>query len=452
MRRIALAIVLSCLTLFMMAQSGIKVNYKGPRPTVADFAWAAFPSLNYEDEEESGDRPWKALENAMKRQSKGLALEEGEMLNIDSIKEGYILWEQAGGEDLDYIFRLEVFCWNELDGEHILIAFNNLASYTEGRPSITEMSGIDFFRYDNTTKRMVRCDPPGFEIKYDGIYELPRIGKDIIYTKWNDDGTTEQKVLRWNGREFNLQSAASRRATTPSSSSSSMQNITITANGVTFTMVAVQGGTFTMGATTEQGNDADDEEIPAHSVTLSDYYIGQTEVTQALWKAVMGNNPSYRKGSNLPVERVSWNDCQQFITKLNQITGRRFRLPTEAEWEYAASGGVRSRGYKYSGSNDIGSVAWYHGNSDDKMHPVGQKQANELGIYDMSGNVYEWCQDWYGYYSDSAQLNPQGPSWANRRVFRGGSWYDGDSGCRVSYRFCYPPRYIPYTHGLRLAL
>ncbi|MBR4390082.1 MAG: formylglycine-generating enzyme family protein [Prevotella sp.] len=299
---------------------------------------------------------------------------------------------------------------------------------------------------------MVRCDPPGFEIKYDGIYELPRIGKDIIYTKWNDDGTTEQKVLRWNGREFNLQSAASRRATTPSSSSSSMQNITITTNGVTFTMVAVQGGTFTMGATTEQGNDADDEEIPAHSVTLSDYYIGQTEVTQALWKAVMGNNPSYRKDSNLPVERVSWNDCQQFITKLNQITGRRFRLPTEAEWEYAASGGVRSRGYKYSGSNDIGSVAWYHGNSDDKTHPVGQKQANELGIYDMSGNVYEWCQDWYGYYSDSAQSNPQGPSWANRRVFRGGSWYDGDSGCRVSYRFCYPPRYIPNTHGLRLAL
>ena len=130
MKRIALAIILSCLTLSLMAQSGIKVNYKGSKPTVADFAWAAFPSLNYEDEEESGDRPWRALENAMKRQSKGLALEEGEKLTIDS-KNGYILWERSGDEDADYIFRLEVCYWNESDGKHKLIAFNNMASYTE---------------------------------------------------------------------------------------------------------------------------------------------------------------------------------------------------------------------------------------------------------------------------------------------------------------------------------
>ena len=203
MKRIASAIILSCLTLSLMAQSGIKVNYKGSKPTVTDFAWAAFPSLNYVDEEDCGDRPWRVLENAMKLHSKGLPQEKGVTLTIDS-KNGYILCEQSGEEDEDYIFRLEVCFWNESDGKHKLIAFNNLASYAEGRPCITEMSGVDFFRYDNATKRMVSCDPPGFNIEYDGIYELPRIGKDIIYTKWNDDGTTKRKILKWNGRRFNF--------------------------------------------------------------------------------------------------------------------------------------------------------------------------------------------------------------------------------------------------------
>ena len=201
MRRITLAIILSCLTLSLMAQSGIKVNYKGSRPTVADFAWAAFPSLNYEDEEESGDRPWRALENAMKRHSKGLAQEEGEKLIIDS-KNGYILFEHVSDEHEDYIFRLEVCYWNESDGKHKLIAFNDLASYADGKPSISEVSNFVFYRYNNATKRMVRCDPPGFEIEYNGVYELPRIGKDIIFTQWNDDGTTKKKILKWNGRHF----------------------------------------------------------------------------------------------------------------------------------------------------------------------------------------------------------------------------------------------------------
>ena len=196
-----MAIILSCLTLSLMAQSGIKVNYKGSRPTVADFAWAAFPSLNYEDEEESGDRPWRALENAMKRHSKGLAQEEGEKLIIDS-KNGYILFEHVSDEHEDYIFRLEVCYWNESDGKHKLIAFNDLASYADGKPSISEVSNFVFYRYNNATKRMVRCDPPGFEIEYNGVYELPRIGKDIIFTQWNDDGTTKRKILKWNGRHF----------------------------------------------------------------------------------------------------------------------------------------------------------------------------------------------------------------------------------------------------------
>ena len=177
--------------------------------------------------------------------------------------------------------------------------------------------------------------------------------------------------------------------------------------GVSFDMVEVRGGTFRMGATSEQGSDADSDENPVHSVTLSGYYIGKTEVTQALWKAVMGSNPSEFKGDNLPVEYVFWYDCQEFIRKLNALTGQDFRLPTEAEWEFACRGGNNSRGYKYSGSDCIDDVAWYVDNSGSKTHPVATKLPNELGIYDMSGNVDEWCNDWYGYYSRGAQTNPK---------------------------------------------
>ena len=227
-------------------------------------------------------------------------------------------------------------------------------------------------------------------------------------------------------------------------------NHTFTVNGVQFTMVEVGGGTFTMGATSEQGSDAWDEEKPAHEVTLSDYYIGQTEVTQALWEAVMGSNPSDSKGDNLPVERVSWDDCQVFIQKLNQLTGKQFRLPTEAEWEYAARGGRKSRGYKYAGGNNIDSVAWCDGNSGNETHPVATKQANELGIYDMSGNVWEWCSDWFGGYQSSSQSDPQGPSSGSRRVYRGGcsifAW-----GCRVSFRDCNTPDFCNTNLGLRLS-
>ena len=227
---------------------------------------------------------------------------------------------------------------------------------------------------------------------------------------------------------------------------------TFTVNGVSFNMVRVDGGTFQMGATSEMGSDASDLEKPVHQVTLSTYSIGETEVTQALWQAVMGSNPSNWKGGNLPVEQVSWNDCQTFIQKLNQLTGKRFRLPTEAEWEYAARGGNKSRGYKYSGSNTIDDVAWYDGNSSNKTHPVKTKQANELGLYDMSGNVWEWCQDWYGSYSSSAQTNPTGPSSASYRVYRGGSWFNSARYCRVSDRGGFTPANRSGDLGLRLAL
>ena len=234
-----------------------------------------------------------------------------------------------------------------------------------------------------------------------------------------------------------------------------------TVNGVSFTMIPVEGGTFTMGATEEQGSDAYDWEYPVHQVTLSDYSIGQTEVTQELWVAVMGNNPSYHNDNlQRPVEKVSWNDCQEFIAELNRLTGKHFRLPSEAEWEFAARGGNLSQHYKYSGSNDIGEVAWYYDNSyavgssnpDYGTHPVGKKKANELGLYDMSGNVWEWCQDWYGDYSSAAQTNPTGPETGSDRVLRGGSWSSFAGSCRVSYRFNDSPSFRDYSYGLRLAL
>ena len=223
---------------------------------------------------------------------------------------------------------------------------------------------------------------------------------------------------------------------------------TYTVKGVSFTMIPVEGGTFQMGCN-EGGND----EKPVHQVTLSDYYIGQTEVTQELWQAVMGSTPSYSsfKGAKNPVNEVSWNDCQDFIRKLNSLTGGSFRLPTEAEWEFAARGGNKSRGYKYSGSDNLGGVAWYTDNSDSMVHPVGSKSPNELGLYDMSGNVWEWCADWKGPYTSSSQTNPTGSSLGSGRVGRGGSWGSFASRCRVAARVSGTPAFSNSNLGLRLA-
>lgn len=225
------------------------------------------------------------------------------------------------------------------------------------------------------------------------------------------------------------------------------------ANGVKFSMVKVEGGSFDMGGTSEQGN-VEDDELPVHSVTLSDYMIGQTLVTQELWFAVMGENPSKFKGAKLPVECVSWEDCQDFITRLNGLTGKQFRMLTEAEWEYAALGGKVSRGYQYAGSDTLDDVAWYSGNSGGRTHTVGTKLPNELGIYDMSGNVWEWCQDWYDkkYYKNAIPTNPQGPSKGSYRVHRGGGWGSNAGNCRVSYRGNGDPGSRGSNLGLRLAL
>ena len=213
-------------------------------------------------------------------------------------------------------------------------------------------------------------------------------------------------------------------------------------NGVSFDMVEVEGGNYLMG----DDNSERSNEKPAHKETIPTFQIGKTEVTQELWEAVMGTNPSNFTGeANLPVEKVSWTDCNTFITKLNELTGKNFRLPTEAEWEYAARGGNKSQGYTYSGSNTIDDVAWYIENSSSKTHPVAQKQANELGIYDMSGNVWEWTSDKYceNYSSERTSSN---------RVYRGVSWASVVTNSRVAYRNANGEPYTDYAIGLRLAL
>ena len=227
-------------------------------------------------------------------------------------------------------------------------------------------------------------------------------------------------------------------------------------NDVKFIMTKVDGGTFWMGgADYYKGTyNPNTNERPVHKVILDDYWIGRTEVTQELWEAVMGSNPSDHKGTNLPVENVSWDDCQTFITKLNELTGLTFRLPTEAEWEFAAAGGGLSRGYAYAGSNNIDDVAWYYDNSGGETHVVATKYANELGLYDMSGNVGEWCQDWYGsdYYSKSPVNNPLGPASGSYRVIRGGSHGRNSGDCRVAGRNYFSPTSRNSYGGLRLSL
>jgi formylglycine-generating enzyme required for sulfatase activity len=189
-------------------------------------------------------------------------------------------------------------------------------------------------------------------------------------------------------------------------------------------MVWVEGGTFIMGCTDDE---CMDHELPTHEVTLSGFYIGKYEVTQKEWVAIMGINPSDPRfpesiGDNIPVHCISWNEVQRYISRLNEMTDKNYRLPTEAEWEYAARGGKQSKGYKYSGSNNVNTVAWYSGNTDPRPRHVGTKAPNELGIYDMSGNVFEFCSDLYGSYTDEAQINPTGYGTGGNRVMRGGGW------------------------------
>ncbi len=216
-----------------------------------------------------------------------------------------------------------------------------------------------------------------------------------------------------------------------------------------YKMRYVEGGRFKMGSL-----EGESQEQPVHQVTLDGYYIGQSEIPQWLWIAVMSGNPSEWKEDNLPVEKVSWDDCQEFIAKLNSATGASYVLPTEAQWEFAARGGNSSEMYVYSGSNNIDEVAWYQSNSDNMTHDVKMKLPNELGLYDMTGNVWEWCLDYYdeNYYSISPYCDPCNDKYSSKRVLRGGSWYNIAQYCRSTLRYSAPPTSRFYRIGLRLAL
>ena len=348
-----------------------------------------------------------------------------------------------------------------LEGDHTVTL--SLEGYAGETRQISihdgETASINF-SLQNGREVSIQTDRTGDQIYADGVrigtspyHGILTFGNHTVYAMRDGKKSGEQQFL------------VSQSGTNPLVSLSFHDKRVYTVNGVSFTMIPVQGGTFQMGATLEQQS-SDRDEKPVHSVTLSSYSIGETELTQALWQAVMDNNPSnFRGGGNLPVENVSWNDCQEFIRKLNQLTGATFRLPTEAEWEFAARGGNKSRGTQYAGSSNLDEVAWSDNNSDNKTHPVKTKLPNELGLYDMSGNVWEWCQDWYGNYSSSSQTNPTGPrrgSYSVRRgtgpgsgsirVSRGGGWSGSARFCRSACRSRYAPTNRSDLLGFRLSL
>lgn len=226
--------------------------------------------------------------------------------------------------------------------------------------------------------------------------------------------------------------------------------------GVKFKMIKVEGGTFEMRerVTVKSGFLGLDTKVTniEQTTTLNDYFIGETQVTQALWTAVIGKNPSYFKGDFKPVESVSWDDCQMFIQKLDEITGKNFRLPSEAEWEFAARGGNKSKNYHFSGNNDTEKVAWNETNSSVSTHNVATKEPNELGLYDMSGNVSEWCYDWYGDYLNGVVADPRGNKKGSIRVCRGGNWDSESMACEITSRLAFTPNKRTSVLGLRLAL
>ena len=232
---------------------------------------------------------------------------------------------------------------------------------------------------------------------------------------------------------------------------SNEDDLVITVNGLSLVMKRIEGGTFSMG-TDEFDFSADSDESPIHEVVLDSFFLGETEVTKAIYDVVMGNGNDNTERPDNPQSSVSWYDCHEMIQRLNFLTGRNFRLPTEAEWEFAARGGIKGNGYRFAGSDNVDDVAWHEGNSENKSHPVGQKQPNELGLYDMSGNLAEWCEDIYGDYDETSQTNPKGASTGAYRVMRGGGWGFTAQRCRVTKRECANPDARNSCYGLRLAL
>ena len=282
--------------------------------------------------------------------------------------------------------------------------------------------------------------------------EMPKASPDVVVKQDEEPAPVENQPIVQKTIEVKeiVQGAAI--VTQPSG------DLMCTVNGVSFVMKRIEGGTFNMGAyfhlykrdMPNFDSSADSDESPVHKVALDTYYLGEMEVTKRLYNAILGSSDN--TDIDLPQSNISWNDCQKMIERLNELTGKQFRLPTEAEWEYAARGGENSNGFRYAGSDNINDVAWYEGNSDSKPHPVGQKQPNELGLYDMSGNLVEWCGDRYGDYPKEKQTNPQGPDEGTYRVLRGGGWGFVAQRCRVSHRLRANADARSGSYGFRIAL
>lgn len=255
-------------------------------------------------------------------------------------------------------------------------------------------------------------------------------------------------VTSLDSEDFNIKDDDHEESVVPKTES--ITSITYKVNGVSFIMKKIEAGSFQMGSTAWGHESAQ----PIHMVTLSrDYFMAETEVTQELWEAIMGSNPSQLKGGQRPVHNVSWEDCQDFINKLRDLTGVSFRLPSEAEWEFAARGGVLSKGYTYAGSNSIDDVAYYDVSLEKGPFVVKQKRPNELGLYDMTANVFEWCQDWYSssYYSISPDIDPVGPDEGKGRVQRGGCFNYSYSKCTNAAREWNSIDSRGWVFGFRLA-
>lgn len=296
---------------------------------------------------------------------------------------------------------------------------------------IAKILDVETGRYDKSYD--VLCEVNPIEIKK----SCAELGRKLFGTQI--DSTSKNNNASGNSADVNV--------------SESSNVIEIKVGNISFEMIKVKAGNFVMGCTAEQNDACDSDESPYHKVTISkDFYIGKYEVTQELWNAVMGNNPSRFIGFDNPVEMINWNECATFCSELSRITGKQFRIPTEAEWEYAARGGHNATPSKYSGSSFYDNVAWYSGNCESKPHPVGGKTPNELGIYDMSGNVWEWCYDWYGGYSGNTQTDPVGPNSGTYRILRGGSWYENGTSCRITNRRNFNPTNKYYDIGLRIVL
>ena len=291
-----------------------------------------------------------------------------------------------------------------------------------------------------------------WDIEKNPTTELPTLTKDGV---GNESFTSKMENLKagttYYYRAYATNSAGTAYGEELSFTTGEPPLITVKVDNLTMDFILVEGGTFQMGATPEHEGYAKDYEYPVHPVTLDSYYIGKYEVTQAIWIAVMGNNPSMFKGDNKSVENLSWDLANQFVQKLCEKTGLKFALPTEAQWEYAARGGKHSHNYLYSGSDDASEIGWFNPDKVTGAQEVGQKKPNELGIYDMCGNVWEWCQDWYGPYTEEAQTNPIGAENSTDKVMRGGSWIcvPEDMG-RVSRRLKDYPQVPRMDNGVRL--